>query len=268
MRDILLNYKWTIFLFNFCLDCNVKLVHSIYDMQISSVIVLLIEEGTMINLAIIDSQHIFREGLQRLIEVEDDAHIVASEKQFSDLTEEQILKVDLFLIDIEALKDERSLINRLVLRKFPDKKIVALSSETGKNDVTRAVLAGSHGFLLKEMSYPKFIQAVRMIAEQGAFIHPHVLQHIIKEYRILSRKGASTVNVSRNGVSKDRVCTTREHEILQLLVNGNDNNSIAEELGISEKTVKNHLTNIFRKLDVKDRTQAAVLAIRNEWVEL
>lgn len=222
----------------------------------------------MIKLAIIDSQHIFREGLQRLIEAEDDVQVIVSEKQFSNLDEEQVLEVDLFLIDIEVLKEERALINRMVLRKLPDKKVVALSSETGKSDVTRAVLVGSHGFLLKEMSYPKFIQAVRMIAEQGAFIHPHALHHIIKEYRELSKKGGRTSNKPKNEASKVRVCTSRENEILQLLVNGNDNNSIAEQLGISEKTVKNHLTNIFRKLNVKDRTQAAVLAIRNEWVEL
>lgn len=222
----------------------------------------------MIKLAIIDSQHIFREGLERLIETEEDVQVIASEKQFSELDGNQFSAIDLFLIDIEVLKEERALINRMVLRKYPDKKVVALSSETGKSDVTRAVLAGSHGFLLKEMSYPKFIQAIRMIAEQGAFIHPQVLHHVIKDYRELSKKGGLSPEKSENGASKDRVCTSRENEILQLLVNGNDNNSIAEKLGISEKTVKNHLTNIFRKLNVKDRTQAAVLAIRNEWVEL
>lgn len=222
----------------------------------------------MIKLAIIDSQDIFREGLQRLIEAETDVQVIVSKKQFSDLDNEQILEVDLFLIDVEVLKEERALINRTVLRKLPEKRVVALSSETGKSDVTRAVLAGSHGFLLKEMSYPKFIQAVRMIAEQGAFIHPEVLHHVIQEYRELSKNGKASLRNRKNSTSKSRVCTNRENEILQLLVNGNDNNSIAEALGISEKTVKNHLTNIFRKLNVKDRTQAAVLAIRNEWVKL
>lgn len=256
------------FLFNFCSELGVKLVHSMYTIYINSVIVPSIKEDTMIKLAIIDSQHIFREGLQRLIEGETDVQVVVSERQFSDLDDEQILEVDLFLIDIEILKEERALINRTVLRRLPDKRVVALSSETGKNDVTRAVLAGSHGFLLKEMSYPKFIQAVRMIAEQGAFIHPEVLPHLISEYRELSKKGSGSLNKRKNSTTERRVCTSRENEILQLLVNGNDNNSIAEALGISEKTVKNHLTNIFRKLNVKDRTQAAVLAIRNDWVKL
>src|SRR5699024_7639030 len=153
----------------------------------------------------------------------------------------QMIDVELFLIDIEVLKEERALINRTVLEKYPDKKVVAIASEANRDNVTKAVLAGSHGFLLKEMSYPKFIQAVRMIIEQGAFIHPHVLHHVINDYRELSKKGSQTSKSATNVTSKVRVCTSRENEILQLLVNGNDNNSIAEKLGISEKTVKNHL---------------------------
>lgn len=227
-----------------------------------------IEESITMKIAIIDSQHIFREGLQRLIEVEEDIEIVASIESFSDFTEEIIQEIDLFLVDIGIVNEERALINRLVIKKDASKKVVALSSETGQADVRKAVLAGCHGFLLKEMSYPKFIEAVRVIVEQGNFIHPQVLHHIVDEYRKLSRGNNNLSKQFHLNANNSRVCTNRENEILQLLVNGNDNSNIAKELSISEKTVKNHLTNIFRKLNVKDRTQAAVLAIRNDWVEL
>jgi|SRR5699024_7649765 len=221
----------------------------------------------MVNIAIIDSQHIFREGLESLIGEEHDIQITASEKKFSHIDEERLDETDLFLVDIEALNEERSLIDERVVQYYPDKKIVALSNETERSEVTKAVLAGSHGFLLKEMSYPNFVQAIRMIAKNGAFIHPHVLHHVIQDYRELSQGNNITEKKQHHTYGKKRVCTARENEILQLLVDGHDNNSIADELSISEKTVKNHLTNIFRKLDVKDRTQAAVLAIRNNWVE-
>lgn len=217
--------------------------------------------------AIIDSQHIFREGLQSLIEMESDIEITASIQNVSELTKEQISVIDLFLIDIELIKEEQALINRLILKNDANKKIVALSSKTSDIDVRVAILAGCHGFLLKEMSYPKFIEAVRVIAKQGDFIHPQVLHYIIDDYRKLSKGSNRISRQSQVDTSNKRVCTNRENEILQLLVNGNDNSNIAKELEISEKTVKNHLTNIFRKLDVRDRTQAAVLAIRNDWVE-
>lgn len=216
---------------------------------------------------IVDHQHIFREGLQGLIEAENDLEIVASYKKASDLSEKEIEETNLFLIDIEVIIEERSFINRYILKKRSNKKLIALSSDTGKQDVKKAVLLGCHGFLLKEMSYPKFIHAVRMIAHQGSFIHPQALYHIIKDYRLLAKGQHEVMDPISNDTQQEQVCTTREHEILQLLVNGNDNSSIAEKLAISEKTVKNHLTNIFRKLNVKDRTQAAVLAIRNDWVQ-
>lgn len=218
-------------------------------------------------IAIIDQQHIFREGLERLIEVEADVKIVASIPNVSELTEEQIEEIDLFLIDIKEIENEKKFINQHILKNHKHKKLVALSNDTNKPAITEAVLAGCHGFLLKEMSYPSFIKAVRTIFEEGGYIHPQVLRHLIDDYRDLSKANNGAVNRSNINKETKRICTSRENEILQLLVNGHDNNSIAEQLSISEKTVKNHLTNIFRKLNVKDRTQAAVLAIRNNWVE-
>lgn len=222
----------------------------------------------MMRLAIVDNQHIFREGLQRLIEAENDIEVLASTSELSSLTNEQIEEVDLFLVDIDVIRSEHQLIDQEILSQELDQKIIALSSETEKEDVKEAVLAGCHGFLLKEMSYPKFIKAIRKVIEEGGFIHPHALQHIIEEYRELASGINFASKIKAKEMLDDRVCTHRESEILQLLVNGNDNSNIAKELSISEKTVKNHLTNIFRKLNVKDRTQAAVIAIRNQWVNI
>jgi len=218
-------------------------------------------------LAIVDNQDIFREGLHRLVEAENDIEVIASQNLFSKLDKEHMKQMDLLLIDIDLLIEERSLINESVFSDNTDIRIVALSSEINEEDTMQAVLAGCHGLLLKEMSYKHFIQAVRMIHEQGAYIHPQLLHYVVTDYRKLSKNKNKLLNNGLNSMTNN-ICTKREHEILQLLVNGHDNVGIAKELKISEKTVKNHLTNIFRKLNVKDRTQAAVLAIRNDWVTL
>lgn len=219
----------------------------------------------MINLAIIDSQQIFREGLLRLIETEEELKVVVSESKLANIDEQTIDRTDLFLIDIEILRKEHSFARKHILKK---KKVIALSTEDDKRNVIDAVLAGCDGFFLKEMSYDNFIEAVLVILDGGNYIHPKMLHYILSDYQELVRTNRKMGRTETTTGSAAPVCTSRENEILQLLVNGNDNSSIAKILDISEKTVKNHLTNIFRKLDVKDRTQAAVLAIRNNWVQL
>src|SRR5699024_9990173 len=219
------------------------------------------------NLAIIDQQHIFREGFQRLVEKEENVKIVASVPTLSKFPIEKINDIDVFLIDIAVLKSEEELITKLMKDIVLEYKIVALANDADKENVMLAINLGCHSYLLKDMSYEKFIQALHLIYEQGAFIHPQALQYVINEYRKLSRKGGRGSRNKLSRKSADRICTNRENEILQLLVDGHNNSSIAKKLNISEKTVKNHLTNIFRKLDVKDRTQAAILAIRNQWVD-
>lgn len=227
------------------------------------------KEEKMTNIALIDQQQIFREGLYRLLEAEDDLIVIASESCVSDLSEETIQQINLFLIDVDLLKEEQEIIKQKIMKQNTDQKVIIISSETKQADITEIIVEGYHGFLLQEMSFESFIQAVRVVIEGGVFIHPKVLNDILEDYRELVRgkKHKRRIN-GESHIKREQVCTKRENEILQLLVNGNDNSGIAKELNISEKTVKNHLTNIFRKLDVKDRTQAAVIAIRNEWVEL
>lgn len=221
----------------------------------------------VMNLAIVDQQHIFREGFQRLLEKEKDINIVVSAGTISEVCDEQAEDIEVFLIDMATLKRKKEELMKWIRHEVSDQKIVALADRADRDSVRLAISIGCHGYLLKDMSYDKFIQAMRFIYEQGAFIHPKALQYVIKEYRELSVQGAKRDRKAMEERRPKRLCTERECEILQLLVDGHNNSSIAKELNISEKTVKNHLTNIFRKLDVKDRTQAAVLAIRNDWVD-
>src|SRR5699024_12300005 len=130
-------------------------------------------------LAIVDNQDIFREGLHRLFEAESDLEVIASNNSFSKLDKKEIEQIDLLLIEIDLLIEERSLINEVLFSDNSNKKIVALSSEISEEDTMQAVLAGCHGLLLKEMSYKHFIKAVRMILEQSAYIQQIIFRLII-----------------------------------------------------------------------------------------
>ncbi len=118
------------------------------------------------------------------------------------------------------------------------------------------------------MDADTLIEAVKIVAEGGSYLHPKVTHNLIREYRRL---------VSEKGENKERkrevrwplhLLTRRECEVLQLLADGKSNRGIGEALYISEKTVKNHVSNILQKLNVNDRTQAVVVAIKNGWVEV
>lgn len=222
----------------------------------------------MIKVSLIDPQQIFREGMKQLLESEAKFEIVYSNDTFVvEQITERIPYIDLFLFDINTTKKYQHFIKENILDCYPDKKVVVLSSKLDNNHVVDAMLIGAHGYLLKEMSYESFTEAIHAIFEDGIYIHPYVTKELVSDYRNLYRlNGVNGYSYEVN--QSDDLCTKREYEILQLLVDGKSNLEIAEILNISEKTVKNHISNIFRKINVKDRTQAVVMAIRNRWVRL
>ncbi|NLI68385.1 MAG: response regulator transcription factor, partial [Bacilli bacterium] len=108
----------------------------------------------MNKIAIIDQQQIFREGLHRLIEAEEDMEVVASENLFSELDDETIEQVDVFLVDVDILAKEHQLIKEKVLDMKKDgQKVIVISSESKEIDIKEIILTGYHGFLLQEMSF-------------------------------------------------------------------------------------------------------------------
>ncbi|MFC9600257.1 LuxR C-terminal-related transcriptional regulator, partial [Peribacillus butanolivorans] len=129
---------------------------------------------------------------------------------------------------------------------------------------------GAQGYLLKEMDADALIDAVRVVAEGGSYLHPKVTHNLVKEYRRLAaEEGADRDSVHAVEIRRPlHLLTRRECEVLQLLADGKSNRAIGETLYISEKTVKNHVSNILQKMNVNDRTQAVVLAIKNGWVEV
>ena len=219
-----------------------------------------------INILLVDNQQIFREGVKRVLEQEESFHVIVSSDDYSVVkTLLPIQSVDVILIDVMIALENKEAIRKDIIQST-DTKVIIMSVEREENYVTQAVKLGIHGYLLKEMEAFSFIDAIKMVVNGASYIHPTVTHDLVKEYRMLTNMNHEDTN---NGVNKPlHLYTKRECEVLQLLTDGNSNRQIAKRLKISEKTVKNHVSSLFKKMNVNDRTQAVVTAIRNNWVEL
>jgi len=222
-------------------------------------------------IAIIDDHQLFREGVKRILEFEETFEVVAEGDDGSEtlkIVEEH--RPDVVIMDINMPQVNGIQATRELIEQYPDTKVIILSIHDDENYVTHALQTGASGYLLKEMDADALIEAVRVVAEGGSYLHPKVTHNLVNEYRKLA------AGVARSGSYLQAVeirrplhlLTRRECEVLQMLADGKSNRGIGEALFISEKTVKNHVSNILQKMNVNDRTQAVVVAIKNGWVEV
>ncbi|ABO68420.1 MULTISPECIES: response regulator [Geobacillus] len=220
-------------------------------------------------IAIIDDHQLFREGIKRILEFDGDFEVVAEGsdgREALSIVEEH--RPDLVLMDINMPDTNGVEATKQLIETYPDTKVVVLSIHDDENYVMRALQTGATGYLLKEMDADTLIEAVRIVAEGGSYLHPKVTHNLIREYRRLTTETNSNVMVQQEVRRPLHLLTRRECEVLQLLADGKSNRAIGETLYISEKTVKNHVSSILQKLNVNDRTQAVVVAIKNGWVEV
>jgi two-component system, NarL family, response regulator DegU len=224
-------------------------------------------------IVIIDDHQLFREGVKRILDFEENFEVVAEGddgKQAVELVEQynpDVVIMDINMPDVNGVEATRKLIEA-----YPDTKVIILSIHDDESYVTHVLKSGAVGYLLKEMDANTLIEAVKVVADGGSYLHPKVTHNLVKEFRRLANDGQA--EGEQQGYQKVEVrrplhlLTRRECEVLQLLADGKSNRAIGEELYISEKTVKNHVSNILQKMNVNDRTQAVVVAIKNGWVEV
>ena len=223
------------------------------------------------SIVIIDDHQLFREGVKRILDFESSFDVVAEGDDGSeamDLVETH--KPDVVIMDINMPNMNGVEATKMLVSRYPETKVIILSIHDDENYVQHALKTGAQGYLLKEMDADALIDAVRVVAEGGSYLHPKVTHNLVKEYRRLAAdEGADRDSVHTIEIRRPlHLLTRRECEVLQLLADGKSNRAIGETLYISEKTVKNHVSNILQKMNVNDRTQAVVLAIKNGWVEV
>ena len=213
---------------------------------------------SMIRVLIADDHKMVREGLRRILEFDGEIQVIDE----ADNGEECIKKIrsskpDIVLLDIntpvmngiEALQEIR--------KKKLKTKVIILTVHNEIEYLLRAVDIGIDGYVLKDSDAHELIRAVTSVYEGDKFIQPSLIP------LLNSKLIARDLDAERlEQLSK------REIEVLKLVAVGMFNKEIGVELGISERTVKNHLSSIFKKIDSSDRTQAAVFAIRNGLVDI
>lgn len=207
-----------------------------------------------ISLVIVDDSELVRTGLKTLLghtsgrtpmKIIGEAHSVASA-----VAETLRLKPDVVLLDIRLPDGNGFEACRQILAKLPDTRVLILTSVIDDNLVCEAMSAGAHGYLLKEIDAAGLCKAIADVAEGKFILDPAAT--------------ASVLNMVRHGApqsEQDRLASlsTQERRVLALVAEGKTNKEIADAMDLSDKTVKNYLSNIFEKLQISRRSQAAVL---------
>ena len=211
-----------------------------------------------VSVMIADDHSMIREGIKQLLELEGEFKVIAEAADGIDcLTKLEMVKPDILLLDINM-----PTMNGLeVLQKMKDKKIkVKVLVLTVHNEVEyllKAVDIGVNGYLLKDSESAELKKAILAVVGGENYIQPSLIP--VLNAKMIDRDNDSV---------KIESLTKRELEVLKNLSYGMYNKEIAEKLDISERTVKNHISNIFKKIEVTDRTQAAVFAIRNNLITI
>lgn len=229
-----------------------------------------------IRILLVDDHILFREGLKRILELEEDFEVVGEFSNGAECLEHgRELRPDVILLDINMPVMNGVEATPIILEIMTNARVIILSIHDDEQYVFRSIRSGASGYLLKEMDAESLVEAVRIVAAGGTYIHHKVTGKLIDEFRRLSLEDeryremiASTREQEPTDLEGWNLLTPREKEVLKLMAQGNNNRNIGKILFISEKTVKNHVSSILLKLGVEDRTQAAVQAIQKGWMSL
>lgn len=228
-----------------------------------------------IRIVLADDHTLFRQGLRRIFELENDFTIIGEAVDGGQAVSlAKALTPDVILMDINMPGQSGVEATRSIKESNPGIKVLILSIHDDEAYIFESIRAGANGYLLKDVESEVLVQAVREVAGGTAFIHPQVTTKLLNEFKRLSRKmadGRILHDESAATAAQDSwqdLLTQREMEILRLMAEGKSNRTIGETLFISEKTVKNHVSSILGKLGVDDRTQAVITAARRGWVKL
>ena len=224
---------------------------------------------SMTKIIIVDDHQLFREGVKRILDFEDTFEVVAEGDDGTDVINlYSNNSPDVVLMDINMPGKNGVEATADLVAAYPDAKVIMLSIHDDESYVTHALKSGALGYMLKEMDADEIVEAIKVVANGGSYLHPKVTKNLVAEFRRLSEH-ENKGNFHQTEIRRPfHLLTKRECEVLQLLTDGQSNRSIGETLYISEKTVKNHVSSILQKMNVNDRTQAVVTAIKNGWVEV
>jgi len=205
-----------------------------------------------VRVLLVDDHTVVRRGLRLAFDLEHDLEVVGEAANGQEaLARVAELQPDVVVMDLLMPVMNGVDATRAIRRDFPDVEVVALTSVLEDRLVIDVVEAGASGYMLKETRPDELFEAVRAAARGEVRLDPRAQQRLVREVRAPEAREA---------------LTDRELEVLKLVALGASNKGVAQQLGISEATVKSHVSNMLSKLGLKSRTQAALHAIREGWV--
>jgi len=208
----------------------------------------------MIRILLADDQSLFREALRMLISSQADLEVVGEAANGAEAVKlADSFRPNVVLMDLQMPVMNGVAATRQLHSTQPDCHVIALTTFDGDEYIFDCLRAGAVGYLLKDAPSENLFAAIRAAARGESFLQPSVTTRVLAEFTRLSDQPVASVTLVEP-------LSDREHEILRLIAKGSTNREIAEALFITEGTVKNHVTNILSKLDVRDRTQAALKA--------
>ena len=208
-----------------------------------------------IEIIIADDHMMIREGLKQLLELDGTMKVIAEANDGEECLNllNKNIHPDILLLDINMPKKNGIEVLEYIKQNKIPVKVLILTVHNEVEYLLKAVDIGIDGYLLKDSSYDELKEAIDVVISGNTYIQPSLLP-------------ALNESMEDYALDKEKIecLTKRELDVLRLISEGCSNKKISDELTISERTVKNHISHIFRKIDVEDRTQAAVFAIRNK----
>ncbi len=206
-----------------------------------------------IRVLLADDHRMLRQGLARSLSEEGFDIVGEAENGEQAVRMVADLLPDIVLMDVSMPEMDGVEATRIICASGTPTQVIMLTMHADKEVLAQAIRAGASGYLVKDCSTEEVAEAVRMAVQGNTALSPQLAATMLDEVRRLDVPDTS---------EDDRVITKREEEVLQLIADGCSTPEVAEQLFISQKTVKNHLAAIYQKLDARDRTQAVVRAVR------
>jgi DNA-binding NarL/FixJ family response regulator len=204
-----------------------------------------------IRVLIVDDHAVVRRGIQMFLNTEASVQIVGEAENCSQAVQEaRMLQPDVILMDLVMPMGDGVEAIAEIKRHSPDIKIIVLTTFADEPRIQAALKAGANGYLLKDADEGALLKAIHDVTQGDIPLNPHIARHLVNSLTL------------HDDVPGDRPLTEREKEILRLVAQGLSNKAIAQSLGLTEGTIKVHVSNILGKLNVSSRTEASVRALQ------
>ena len=224
----------------------------------------------MIKIMIADDQELIRESLQIVLSLNEDLRITGLAKNGAELLKLVERDVpDVILMDVRMPETDGVVATKEIKAHYPDVKIIILTTFDDDEYVFNALKYGASGYLLKGVSVPELVDAIRKVASGGSILNPDVMNKVIKLFNCMAWESVSETAEKHNDANKKTpefspgvVLSRTEHNVARLVGQGYSNKEIADELKLTGGTVRNNISSALSKLNLRDRTQLAIWSVQ------